>query len=84
MRIGDQVAVTDGNGNVEARGMIVGLPSGKRYAEKETLVDVQPRGDHSLAKRLCGIPVSRIRIVGKPVLAFERQVCEPTHMFEVV
>jgi hypothetical protein len=84
MRIGDEVAVTDGNGNVTARGMIVGLPSGNRYADREPLVDVQPRNERSLAKRLCGIPASRIRVVSKPYLAYERRPCEPKHIFDVV
>jgi hypothetical protein len=70
--IGDEVMVYDARGNYEIRGVIVG-----RYACDPPIYDVQPNRAESLTRRMCGVPESRLRSVGKPILAYERKYLEP-------
>lgn len=75
---GDLVLVLGRDGQIEARGTIVGrcrTRTGPHY-------DVQPSGTR-LDKRICGIPEGRVMRLGKPYLAYERQADrEPRHVLD--
>jgi hypothetical protein len=73
--IGDEVMVYDSKGNYELRGVIMGV-----YASNPPIYDVQPNRAESLSRRLCGIPESRLRSVGRPILAYERKSADPQHI----
>lgn len=60
----------DARGNFELRGTIVGR---HKVVGGDCVYDVQPRHRGSLTSRVCGIPGSRLRSVGKPYLAYERR-----------
>lgn len=77
-QIGDEVLVLDSKGNYEFRGVVVGV-----HRCESPIYDVQPNRADSLSKRVCGISDSRLRSVGKPILAYERQMPgEPKHILD--
>jgi hypothetical protein len=65
---GDEVLVFDAKGNYECRGVIVGV-----HRCEPPHYDIQPNRQESLSRRICGIPESRLRSVGKAILAYERR-----------
>jgi hypothetical protein len=76
--IGDDVVVSDINGNYECRGKVVGC-----YACAVPLFDVQPNRSESLAKRLHAIPEHQLRRVSREVRAYEpRTVVAPAHILD--
>jgi hypothetical protein len=75
---GDEVMVFDVKGNYELRGKIVGV-----NRCEPPIYDVQPDRAESLAKRICGIPESRLRSVSRPIRAYKRKLPgEPKHIFD--
>jgi hypothetical protein len=75
---GDEVMVFDANGNYELRGVIVGV-----HRCDPPHYDVQPSRAESLSRRICGIPESRLRSVGKPILAYEgKKPSKPIHVLD--
>jgi hypothetical protein len=76
--IGDDVTVSDRNGQFEARGKVVG-----RYACGSNLYDVQPNRAESLATRLHAIPEHRLRRVAREVRAYEpKPSATPVHILD--
>lgn len=67
---GEYVTIYDKNGNMEARGRIVGITH-----SNPAWYDIAPDKEFSLASRLCGIPAARIRrAYSQPAL------CEAMHI----
>ncbi|WP_020472402.1 hypothetical protein [Zavarzinella formosa] len=64
-----EVIVLDAKGEYECRGIIVGRSNSKLGIT----YDVMPNRAESMNKRMCGIPESRLRCMGKPILAYERK-----------
>lgn len=61
---GDQVVVLDDRGDHLCRGRI----QGRAPTSAGPVYDVQPDKESSLSKRLVGVPESRLRVVGRPML----------------
>ena len=76
---GADVVVLSSRGDYEFRGKIAGVHMCNPWQ-----YDVQPRGEISLAKRVCGVHHARIRRVSNPILAYERQDNEPKHIKDMV
>jgi hypothetical protein len=72
---GQEVVVLDRKGEYEFRGRVMGV-----HRCNPTYYDVQPNHEESLAKRMCGIPETRLRPVGRPILAYERRDEQPKHI----
>jgi hypothetical protein len=73
---GDEVMVFDARGNYVLRGTIIGV-----HLSEFPFYDVLPRGEKSLSKTKWAIPESRLRSVGKAILAYERApLPEPKHI----
>src|SRR5205085_159578 len=78
--IGDDVTVSDRNGQYECRGKVVG-----RYACETNLYDVQPNRAESMARRLHAIPEHRLRRVSREVRAYEpKPAAAPVHILDEV
>lgn len=74
---GQEVVVFDARGNYEFRGRVMGV-----HRCNPTFYDVQPNREESLARRVCGIPEHRLRPIGRPYLAYERQEARPMHILD--
>ena len=75
---GQEVILLGEDGGYESRGTVVGVHHTSPYR-----YDVLPRGERSLSKILKDVPVSRLRAVGKPLLAYERgPLPEPKHVLD--
>lgn len=74
---GQEVLVYDHRGNYEFRGKVMGVHRCNPYQ-----YDVQPNQAESLARRVCGIPEGRLRAVGRPILAYEKQEVKPKHVLD--
>jgi hypothetical protein len=76
--IGDDVTVSDRDGQYECRGKVVG-----RYACETNLYDVQPNRAESMARRLHAVSEDRLRRVPREVLAYEpKPVAAPLHILD--
>jgi len=74
----DEVMVFDAKGSYECRGVIIGV-----HRAEYPFYDVLPRGEKSYSKAMLCIPDSRLRSVGKPILAYERgPVLKPIHVLD--
>ena len=74
---GQEVMVFDQHGRYEFRGKVMGVHRCNPYQ-----YDVQPNREEGLARRICGIPENRLRAVGRPYMAYEKQEVKPQHVMD--